>query len=233
MKKRFQWRRGWAALLVLTLVLPLGTTLGQQSRQKFGVRPSQRNASPYRMPSMRDIQRLEAAAVNQQNASTGQTPSAVIEGDDPPGQLAPLEASRLRKRLPAAVGDLPRVRLNSDRGEDILPVVGHYANSEGTRKVKITLCDVDGGVPGVSEADIELARGMDVNHQNSDGHLRTRTIGGFRALERLHRPSQTGEITLIAGKRVGVHVVGTGVSMSTVEAATTSLNLSALAAIDR
>lgn len=231
MIERIQWR--WVGALVLTMMLPAGTVLGQQAGRKFGVRPSERHGISYRRPPPQDFQRHRETIRTVQNTDVESSRLAAMGVEDPAGERTPLDADRLSKRLPASVGNLPRLREESPRDEVVLPVIGHYANAERTQSIKITLYDIDGGVPGMSESDIERVRNMTLNQETSEGHIRTRTVGGYKALERLDRPTQTGEITLIAGERVAVHVLGTGVSISAVEAAVTSLNLPALAAINR
>jgi hypothetical protein len=167
------------------------------------------------------------------DAAAGGEPAAL----DPAGMPPPLDMSALEARLPRTVGDLRRVPESvggAEEGAVVDPaslVRARYASEDQSRQVTISVVDVERGLPEASRAEIRRLLTMDFHRETADGYERTRTLQGFPAFERLHRPTGTGEVSLMVGGRVGVHVQGKGVPMTTIEAAVSGLNLSALAAL--
>lgn len=228
MKSGHYWRAGILGALALAIGLPVATT---QAQRKFGRRPSQSSGVPPSSgASMTDFSRqmnaeIRAAIkeeVSKQAALNSATPDA-----------EPLDLSQLANRLPPVIGDLERVRVGGEKRDGIIDTVSqvtaNYANDDRTRQVKISIYDVGGGPLTAALKDIEKAMSASIDNRSEDGYQRTREIQGFKAVEKFHRPSQSGEISLVVGERIGVRVEGMGVEMGLVESGVSALNLPELA----
>ena len=225
------WWKGPVWLLALAFAVPAVVV---DAQTKFGRRPSAGRAQP-RNP----MEQFSGQVANDMRQAiedaARQNPAfqkAELEGTE---QVQPLDFSALAERLPDMIGNLERVRVQGENvnaiGVVMAQVSANYANRDRSEQLKVSIYDIGGGLPGIDPEDIEEVKTVSINRETEDGYDRTVEIEGFKALQRLHRPTQTGEISVIAGDRVGVRVQGQGVPMSTIEAGIKALRLAELAKI--
>lgn len=246
-----QWPWRWGMPVVFAVLMLAGEIEAQSPGWQYGLRRSKPTYGPgssrsfHRQPWVKTALRRHpdqlygvrfAEAVPRRSPGTpigSPAPEAIEIQTGPTRPALPWDETALASVFPAALGSLRRIprEPDPDAGADGSHAVlrAWYANSDGNRAITISIHDLTGDLPDTSRQDIARALATNFDTETAEGYDRTGDIQGYRAMMHWRHQPQVGEISLMVGPRVGLHVQGQGVPMSTLVSSLDRLDLPALA----
>ncbi len=167
-----------------------------------------------------NLEELQKGFANMMQAMTSGATNATL-----------IDFRELKALLPASLPDMKRTSAkgekNSAMGMSVSQATGRYENEEGG-SITIEIQDLGGtGMSGL------LAMGFqaDVESESDDGYEKTYTYKDNKVREEYNTSSRSGELSLLAGKRIVVKISANDVDAEIMTKALESIDVSKLGAL--
>ena len=178
----------------------------------------------------------DAPASGDANAAANAALKALSEATGDGKKAVSVDHRKLKALLPETLPGMKRSSAKSEKtgavGFTVSFAEAEYDGEAGaggdSKHVQIRMTDMSGtgGLQGIA-AGWAMA---EIDSESDDGHEKTTTYSGHKAIERYTKSSKHGEIQVLAGSRIMVEVSGNGVAMDDLKAALGKIDLGKVAA---